>query len=570
MVSKKLWVAVLVFVLASPIFLDLQVHAQSQQPTLAQTIEAVLQNVNLTGVSPQWGSIYSQIFGLSNASIFDVLISEAVNASDWNDAVWVARLAELNGYSSQIISSGLVTALENMSMCGNLPISCANANQETSSYPADAFCVYDRYLLNAYRYAQQYDVSGWNATGALMDLANAVLTAPKNYVYTGSKQGELLWVNPSVNFAASYSSRFYDEYAETLGAFLELAENGADSNITCNGLSLNATSFMDYMWSSIQSLWAGNSTYGYYSYNNGYNKGVNLTVEMGNIECESGAFTELISEYQNYRGELPYFNRVIENLEYTLLAEGWNSPMWATTDVVKHATSTPFQEERLAESLGEVTALQELYLQFSPDMQQSFQSMLTSGWQGLINSDLYVNGTFSFFADFNDSDATFDTGTPSADASLVGTMLLFLDGIIPQSGSLAINASNERYQDYQTCFPVNQWQFNYADQTITIPVFAGTLGFIFGSQEVTQNFPSNGVYQIQFSTDWNSITSATKIAEITIPSLAPAVLQTQIKPSQSASPTPTPVVIWTRRRPRWIQQLRRRSHPPKTPTLPSP
>jgi hypothetical protein len=297
---KKLSVLLLVGLLVSSVFLGVPA-ARAQQPTLAQTIDAVLQNVNLANVSPQWGSIYPQIFCLTNASIFDSLISWAVNQSDWQDAVWVARLAELNGYSSQTINDCLVNALENIPMCGSLPVTCYDANQSVTAYPAECFCVDSRFIVNAFRYAQELDVPGWNITQAFIDFANAVNQAPTNIMFTGSKYGEILWIDPPENFSASYSSRYFDEFAQTLGMFLEFAQNGVTGNITLNGLSLNATSFMDYMWNSTQSLWNGN----FYNYNE----------EGPCIECETGNFAALISAYQNYQGTLPYFDRLLKLLK---------------------------------------------------------------------------------------------------------------------------------------------------------------------------------------------------------------------------------------------------------------
>ncbi len=307
--------------------------------------------------------------------------------------------------------------------------------------------------------------------------------------------------------------------------FLEFAENGMVGNITVNGLSLNATSFMDNIWNGTQCLWNGK----YYNYN----------IESPAVECEMGNFAQIIDQYQNFRGSLPYFGNVVSDLENTLLTEG-NSNIWVSPSVIQHMIGEP--QERLGESLGSVLALQMLYPDFSANMQNAFGNMIGSGmWQNLVGSSLYANNQFTFYANINDSDPSGNL-SPEAytdDASLAGTMLLFLDGIIPQSGSLAIGASNERYQDYQTCFPTSRWQFNFTDQTIRVPVTSGDLGFIFGSHEVTQNFPTNGVYDIQFSADWNSITQVTKIADITLPQLKPAILQTQIRPTSAPTFTPT-------------------------------
>jgi hypothetical protein len=126
--------------------------------------------------------------------------------------------------------------------------------------------------------------------------------------------------------------------------------------------------------------------------------------------------------------------------------------------------------------------------------------------------------------------------------SMLGAMELFLYGIIPDTGYLAINASEERFDDYRTCFPVSQWKFDYENRLVRIPVVQGNLSFIFGSEKVTHDFSSSGVYDIQFTKDWNSIVSTSKIEDIdqnetlvTTPSPTPSP-----SPSPSQSPSPTP------------------------------
>ena len=189
-----------------------------------------------------------------------------------------------------------------------------------------------------------------------------------------------------------------------------------------------------------------------------------------------------------------------------------------------------------------------LYPDFSVGNQTNFQNMLGNGdmWKGLTNSSLYDPVTYAFRV-------TDTNGTGySDDMSAVGAMQLFLSGIIPSTGSLAITPINEAYQDYRTCFPTSEWSFNYQTKTIHIPVMAGNLSFIFGTQQVSQNFPQNGVYTVQFSSDWNMITSIDKIADINTPTLQPATLQpitrlTSQTPTVSvnqtiqptSSPTPT-------------------------------
>ena len=445
-------------------FSPFSVKAQNE-PTLAETINNVVSYVQTTD-SP-WTVLYSQIFGLRNQSAYDDAIEKALNQNDYQNVIFIARLAEINAYTSQTINNSLITALQNMPMSGSLPT------------VSDSF-LYDRYMINGYRYAQNLGTNGWNITQALLDF----------------QQEYSLW-NPSAD-------RYYDEYAETLGMYLEFAING---NVDAAAIS--------QIWNQTQGTWNGN----YYIYKQA----------QPEYECEMGNFAIIAAEYKSYYPNIPFFDRVIDDLEYKLLSSGYNSPAWGPVGVVQHATDN--SQLRLEETMGALVALQMLYPDFSSGNQINFQSMLSNGqmWRGLTNSSLYDPATFSFRV-------TDDNGTSySDDMSMLGAMEMFLSGIIPGTGSLAIDARNEAYQDYRTCFPTSEWKFNYQNQSIRIPIIAGNLNFIFGSQQVTQDFPSNGIYDIQFSSNWNSVLSNTKVANI--PSIVPL-------PTNSL-PTLTPMVTFT-------------------------
>ena len=305
--------------------------------------------------------------------------------------------------------------------------------------------------------------------------------------------------------------------------FLEFASSGVKTNLEYNGQVLNVDNFMDDTWIGTQNLWDTQ----YYGYS--------LSAGSKAIECEMGNFAQVIAMYQNARGNVSYFDRVIQDLEYTLLAENFSSPIWGGIGFLQHAVEN--NQSRLEETAGALISLQMLYPYFDQSMQSNFRGMLENGaWQGLINSSLFSGNQFRFVNDFSDNQ---EEGY-SDEASSLGAMTLFLDGVIPGTGYLAINASNEAYQDYRTCFSSAQWQFNYQNQSIRIPVYAGNLSFIFGSKEVDQNFPSNGVYQVQFAGDWNSISFITKIADVNSPSLSTATLQPITRPSTTISPTISP------------------------------
>jgi fibronectin type 3 domain-containing protein len=409
-------------------------------------------------------------------SAFDNAMSQDLASGNYNDALFVARLAQISGYTSPTISSGTLTALTDMPMAGSLP---DNFDAQSYGDPNSAcYLVYDRYLIWAYQYAQQYGLtSKWNAQQAFTDFSNLYNKPPIN-----SHSGEMLFADPPGNWAYSYSSRYYDEYAETLSVFVQLAEIGVPG----------AMAYADKAWAGVQALWNGK----YYEYD----------ASWPIIECESGNFAQVIAEYNQLHIQLegstiPYWNRVLEDLDYKLLVNGWSSPGWSTAGVIVHGANGANTEQRLWETMGAMTTLEALYPDFNSTMQASFDNMMlgsSKAWQGLMSSSLNVGGLFKGASD--------DSST-SNDATACAAATLFLDGIIPVTGSLAIPLKNEQYQDSRTSFPVTEFQFNSANNEITIPVNAGEITFIYGSSPVSYNFPANGNYTIQFSSDWNTITS---------------------------------------------------------------
>ena len=484
---RKISIILLIVLLSSPFYLNIQLVHADEPATLADAINNVVSNIQATDA---WTAVYNQIFDLQNQSAFDNAILQAYAQNDSLDVFFIARLGELNNYTSQVINDTLYATLEQ-----GVPY----------------FTMYDRYMVSAYQYAQEFNVSGWNITA----------------LYS-----EVTGVYPALYLTGGGFGRYYDEYAESLSMLLELDKAGLDT-----------TAQMAVDWLSTQNLWNNpvsgnaeineatgqpyaNAAGGFYRYSFG----------DPICECEMGNFAQIITEYQDYAGTIPYFDRVITDLQTKLLVDGFSSPAWGTVGVIQHATSN--SQLRLGETMGVLIALQMLYPYLSQDMQCIFAGMLQSGmWQGLLASSLYNNGQFKFLST--------DTGY-SSDASSLAAMMMFLDGIVPDIGYLAINASNEAYQDYRTCFPTSEWSFNYHDQSIRIPVMQGNLSFLFGSEEVSQNFPSNGVYNIQFANDWNSILSVTQVTNITSVMLQPLVLQpippivSATTPISTPSPSPTP------------------------------
>lgn len=506
-VIVRMLLASIIFVLCVSSFASIPfVHSATQYSTLSDAMNATINNINLASAD-SWTSTWGTILTGQSLSAFDNAMTQDINNGNYNDALFVARLASISGYTSPIITLGTQTALQNMAMAGSLP---NNYNAKSYGDPnTGCYLVYDRYLIWAYQFAQQYGLTTkWDSNQAFLDFARMYDKPP-----TGSRSGEMLFCDPPGNWAYSYSSRYYDEHAETLSVFVNLAEIGVPG----------ALAYADRSWTGLQAHWNGK----YYAYADG----------SSTIECEMGNFAQVIAEYMQLKGgvsNILYWNRIMQDLNYKLLVKGWASPGWSSPGVIVHAAGGVNPEQRLWETMGVMTALQYLYPYFNSTMQSSFDNLLLSaspGWKGLMSSNLNVGGFFK---------GASGDAAPSNDATICAAATMFLEGIIPGTGSLNIKIHNEQYQDHRTSFPVTDFQYSAANNQITIPVKAGTLTFLYGTVPVTYNFPSDGNYIIQFASDWNTIVNING-QPVTAPTPTPTPVPTDTPtPTPSETPTPTP------------------------------
>ena len=493
-VTKGITTILLISIITSCFVLTASIQPAKALTTdnLANTLNSVINNVDWT-IGDSWTSNWAMILANKDYSAFDAAISRDINGGDYVDALYVARLADLNSYSSDTIIADTKTALQQISMCGSLPIT-ANAHSygDPDLQNTGCFLLYNRYALYGYKYAIQYgdSTTKWNINQAFTDFSNAYTKKP-----LGSVSGEMLWCDPQENWAKSYSSRYYDEHAETLSTFLQFAEQNVP----------NAMTFADQAWTGVQAHW--NSQYGYYGYT-----GTTVT------ECEVGNFAQIIAEYMTQRGgTITNWDRVISDVNYKLLANSWSSPGWASPGVIIHAKGVNNQL-RLWETMGATVALQNLYPYFSPTMKTNWANMLMGSnpaWKGLMASSLNSGGYFRGVS---------DTGT-SNDATVCAAATLFLDGIVPGTGNLAIPYREEFCNDERTPFSVTDFKFDYTNRQITIPVNAGQITFIYGSSPISYTFPTNGIYTVQFSNDWNLITAVNNVPVVTNPPTEPQNLK---------------------------------------------
>lgn len=471
------------------------VPVKAEDPTLAEQLYTTLNTVNWSSptsfIVPHFGLIFARESNYDGA---------LVAIPDFRTLLQMKRIAEIDGFNSSLLNQTVAEALENQQMTGHWP-----------DIDEDGVLVYWRFMVFAYRYADELgvDTSKWNMTLAFQE-----------YLDCWQNDIDFLWFNPADGTSTDYSNRYYDENAQVLSIFLKFYQEGVPE----------AVYYANQMWAHLcTSHWSGS----YFPY-----KGTS-----GQVECEAGHFAETIAELYAANGYyLPNFpSYVLQDLNYKFISGGdWSGRLWSPgAYVVRHAESNP--EKRLENTVTAWAAMHSYYAVMNDIMKSNFVKLLTgspTAWQGLINSsNLYSEGRFRWRENHGYMDS----------ATCGGAMILFLNGIVPDSGSLAIPVIDEVYQDWYSMFPASHFRFDYESQTIRIPVWAGKINFTFGSEPTSYNFTDNGIYEVQFSADWNNVTNATKISPLNEQNsyLPPGDPQTpEPQPTPTPTPSPTPIQVF--------------------------
>ena len=467
-------------------------HVEAEQPTLADQLNTTLNTVNWT--SPE--SFFVPHFGLifARGGNYDAALA---TIPDFQTLIQMKRIAEIDGFNSSLLNQTVADAMDNQQMTGHWPYTGSTG-----------VLVYWRFLVFAYQYAAELggNMSKWNSTLAYQE-----------YLNCWQHDHDFLYFNPATGGTSDFRDRYYDENAEVLSIFLKFYQTGMPE----------ALDYANQMWTHLcESHWSGS----YFPY----------TGNSGQVECEAGHFAETIAELYAANGyDLPNFpDYILQDLDYKFLSGGdWSGKLWSPGGyVVRHAESN--SERRLENTVTAWAAMHSYHAVMDDAMKSNFVKLLTgtpNAWQGIVdNSNLYSEGRFRWRD---------QVGYPySDDASCAGAMILFLNGVVPDSGSLAVPVIDEYYQDWYSMFPASNFRFDYESQTIRIPVWAGKLNFIFGTETASYTFPEDGIYEVQFSPDWNNVTNANKISPLSeqFTYLPPAEKQPHPQPTPSPMPSPSP------------------------------
>lgn len=447
---------ILFFLVAFPV----PVHADLTTGTLAEAMGTI---IGATNWNPSASASdlnvyniphYAEVFCMGDPSYYQTAASIEAGSPYPYQVLQVARLAQIDGYSTVVSSATISSYTSTAPWVGSLP------NNWNSGY----FLIYERFM--AYAWNNGY----WsNAAAAASQIDNIVATV---HPYGGAGPGTFIAYNTVSGYPTYY--RYYDDTAETIEFLLQL-QGGADS-ATCDN------------------IWAFQNTYFWNGQYYGYNGQSGMETEVGPFALISGRYLQTAGTFSTYA------NRIVSDLNQKLVINGYSSPLWGHYSL-NHVPGV--DERRLENAAAAWAALQAYFPVMTSAMQNTLQTqMLGTGWKGFLSQSGDFYPAANQFGWRND-------GVYSVGADGPGLMYLFFNGIVPQTGSLAVPLEDESYQDSSAWAPASMFRFNYAQHWIRIPVNRGTINFEFGTGVASYNFPQNGVYTVQFSSDWNTVQSAT-------------------------------------------------------------
>lgn len=470
--------------------------------SLIQTMGAVQAANDFNEVSPYLAYVLGQ-----NQTSMQTMIDNYASAGQWINVLEWAAICNKLWYDSvpSDVQADVEYALGNYTMVGSLPMT-------SSSYGGNDFNIENQWGLYGYYFNNCSWIGGyqnnskWNVTAAYNFFDTAI-----NYSFANG--GGLPLQVYANGTGTAFANRYYDEDADTVESYVLFY---ALLNVS------DALNKALYWWNHlVNTHW--NDNLGYFGY-----------ASTVTYECEAAFFLKIISMLKYYYPSLGNWTYVLEDLGDRFLSEEWNSPQWVDASTylaayaVVHANPSNTQR-RLENTLGTWQTLQGVYSQLSSAYQSSVTDMLSGNqnlqpaWALLLSQynatanqygvGLYDAATGMFS---EDQPASSNSGVFADDctATAQAEILLFMIGIVPGNTTLAFPLEELNYEYIQDIDP-EMFQFNLANQTITIPVNdAGTMSFQYGESPIVCSFNQSGVWQVTFTNSWNMIANATYVSNL--------------------------------------------------------
>ena len=253
----------------------------------------------------------------------------------------------------------------------------------------------------------------------------------------------------------------------------------------------------DFLWPTINFLfWTG--TY------------FNYCSSMPGWEVSGASFATIIGQMRALNGyQLNNWDRILIDLKNRYITSEWSSPQFCDGATKYYCTvhhQTVNSQRRLHNNLITWYTLHAFWTTLDEVSRSHLRSMLdgtTKGWEYIMSSSsLYDSPSKRWKTTSNDSVS--DSGT------LIGIWNLLLMGIVPQTGKgLFLPVYDHTYEGVESFN--KYWMFDYQNRILKLPVKTGTIRFLFGSAPVNVEFSSDGIYEVTFASDWNSVSSSVYI-----------------------------------------------------------
>ena len=461
----------LLLICTSQIAFNLERVDAFSEAVLADQINACLREVT------SWKDLANigVVMHKSSLDDFDTWITSRANASDWKGVFAVKRYAEQAGYSSSTIDAKVKLALSNIPMFNNYSL------PKTDTSGSGYFWPWDRYVLYGYRYAEElnWGTGRWNKTSGFL-----ALKSMRDWY------GRAFYrCNPDIPVADSLYGTRWHQAGSLMDSFFIFYKLGVK----------DALDYAVQEW-----RWLNNKLW--------FNDHFNYAPSSSSWEFSGISVFPNVAKLHLNGTSLGNWSRVMTDLQYRYTSSLWSSPQWHGTYKVAEHHHPGNPERRLDGTLDAWIMLNTFYGLFNSGNRTNMKNMLegngvTQAWVGLNASDLRRTTTNLFR--LTSSSSYSDSSTALA------ALGLFLIGISPQDGrGLAIPLISDRHSDYAS-LNYRHFEFDYTNRKIKIPVWGGTtLKFIYGKTGATEYFETTGIYNITFTSDWNSISQVVKVSNL--------------------------------------------------------
>lgn len=428
---------------------------------------------------------YGIILNQVNSVDFDALITAFKDASDWNSVAVCKRIAELAGYYSPAIDKCVEAFLENQAMFTDYAV----PKTGVGNFFDIGYC----YVLHGFRWAKELNsqIEKWNVESCFEGLSLVLQNEGKAYYRCNPDTGE------GDQYYAP-NTRMY-ECNQLANCFWNLYEAGVQ----------NALTDIKFLWNDLQNHWKTD----HYTYQS-HNISGHYVWDGPQEALQVFGKLALLSE------SLTNFERLALHMAPGFLNDNWESGHFCHVGTkyhfVVHESSVNWERRMHGQFLA-WAFLWQMWNRMTTAQKNTFRNMcmgteeVSQAWQVMLESDhTMFNIDTNQFRIYSTEDFT-DLGTA------LGATLLFLMGISPSitapHGALAIpletvTLGSVNMVDFQ-CF---RWDYNH--RKIRIPVFAGNLTFMYGSENVSYNFPQDGVYHVYFNDDYTRIRKVVQVSEL--------------------------------------------------------